>query len=174
MMAMRSIDCRNTRRSVTSCLWLGNILNDIWILHHNLYLSKCLLCPALSEKGTADPHRGYFCCRVTLMMLTAIAFPHHSHRKGQTKWEGCVSKACPPCHSLIWPQALWLMRPKHQHRVIISTREALNFFTLCLWGHCCSKTGEGGARCWGLSPKYAGERLFFFFPSPCSLVSWWM
>lgn len=80
---------------------------------------------------------------------------------------GMCKQGMSSCHSLIWPQALRLMRPKHQHRVIISTREALNFFTPCLWGHCCRKVDEverkGRARRRGLSPKYAG-RLFFFLP----------
>lgn len=124
-----------------------------------------------SSKGTADLHRGYFWYSVTLMMLTAIAFPHHRHCKGHTKWEGCVSRACPSRHSLIWPQALRLMRPKHQHRVIISTKEALNFFTPCLWGHCCSKADK--------VQRERGQRVGFcpqsmqtdFSSSP---VSWWM
>lgn len=69
-------------------------------------------------------------------------------------------------NSLIWPQALRLMRPKYQHWVIISTSEALNFFTPRLWGHCCSHDDgrwgreKGRAQCQLLSPKYA-EQLFF-------------
>lgn len=79
-------------------------------------------------------------------------------RTGQMK--GMRKQGLSSCNSLIYPQALQLMRPQHQHR---STREALSEDTAA------ARYNEVERKGGVLSPKYA-ERLFF----SSSLFSWSM
>lgn len=104
------------------------IQHDIWIQHRDLHPCRCSSSP-VPPKKVADLHKGYFWCCATLMMLTAIAFPHHSH-KGQTEREGCVSKACPLGSD--WSalgHSGWWGPQNYSTGSLFQTREALNFFT---------------------------------------------
>lgn len=85
---------------------------------------------------------------------------------------GMCKQRLSSCHSLIWLQALWLMRPKHQRRVIILSREALNFFTPCRWGKVGKEDKKGGQTV-GFCPQSRQDKFFFFF-FPSSIVSGWM
>ena len=118
------------------------------------------LCPAPRKKGTAGLHRSYFWCRAALMMLTGIAFPHGNRRRRSDRTRGTCEPGPSSCsRGLNWPQAPPLVKPKHQQRVITSTREALNFFTplSTLWGHRCAKGGrrreKGEGTVLGFVPK---------------------
>lgn len=130
----------------------------------------CSLCPCSSKRYCWSPRRLFLVpCDTDDVDSNHLPTSQPPQRSGQMK--GMCKQGLSSCNRIM-PQALQLMRPKHQQRVIISTREALNFLTPRLWGRCCSTVDEvqkkGRARCRVMSPKYA-EWLF-----SSSRVSWWM
>lgn len=140
---------------------LCNIHLDIWTLYHNLYACKCSL----------FLHSYCWCAQRLFLVLCdtddadSNRLPTSQPLQRSDQMRGMCKQRLSSCHRLIWPQAHWLMMPKHQHKVIISTTGTLNFFTPLLWGRCFSKVDEGetkGGHRVGFGPRTTEAKDFFF------------
>lgn len=106
-----AVPYRHSVTNVCVCyLRLCNIRHDTWILHHDLYLCKSSLCPALPKRYCWSPHRLFLVpCDTDDVDSNRLPTSQQPQRSDQMK--GMCKQGLSSCNRLIWPQALLLMRP---------------------------------------------------------------